>query len=181
MPSSIASTRAISPAPENLFSVIVSLLFFSWCGCSKCRGVGFAGADAHGVIEIDDEDLAVADLAGLRRRRDRVDDLVDLIRRAGDLELDLGQEAHGVFGAAVDFGVALLAAIAFDFGDGQPLHADFGQRVADLVELERLDDGHDYFHVTGLLSPTSAQSACCIAAVSRGTEFKRRASLGGVS
>ena len=78
--------------------------------------------------------------------RDRLDDLVDLIGRAGDFELDLRQEAHGIFGAAIDFGVALLAAVAFDLGDGQPLNADFGQRVADLVELERLDDGHDDFH-----------------------------------
>ena len=41
-----------------------------------------------------------------------------------DLDLQLRQEAHGIFGAAVDFRVALLAAVAFDLGDGQALHAE---------------------------------------------------------
>src|SRR5262249_9387423 len=59
---------------------------------------------------------------------------------------DLGQEAHGVFGAAVDLSVALLAPIAFDLRDGHPVHADRGQSVADLIELEWLDNGHDDFH-----------------------------------
>ena len=63
-----------------------------------------------------------------------------------DLDLELGQEAHGVFGAAVDFRVALLAAVALDLGDGQALDADRRQCVAHLVQLERLDDGHNDFH-----------------------------------
>jgi hypothetical protein len=41
----------------------------------------------------------------------------------------------------------LLPAVAFDFGDGQALNADPGERFAHLVELERLDDGHDNFHL----------------------------------
>ena len=36
---------------------------------SERVGVGFAGADAHDVVEAEDEDLAVADLAGLGGRR----------------------------------------------------------------------------------------------------------------
>src|SRR5205085_9348286 len=56
------------------------------------------------------------------------------------------QEAHGVFRAAVDFGVALLTPEPLYFGDGEPVHADRGQGVADLVELKGLDDGHHDFH-----------------------------------
>ena len=41
--------------------------------------VGLAGADAHGVLEIGDENLAVADLAGLGGRGDGFDGLVDLV------------------------------------------------------------------------------------------------------
>src|ERR1700758_2205052 len=88
--------------------------------------VGFAGADADGVIESGDEDLAVADLAGLGGARDGLDHLVDLIGWAGDLELDLRQEADGVFGAAIDFGMALLAPVALHLGDGQSLNAALG-------------------------------------------------------
>ena len=64
----------------------------------------------------------------------------------GDLDLDLRQEAHGVFGAAIDFRMALLTPVALDFGDGQALDADGGERFAHLVELERLDDCHHDFH-----------------------------------
>jgi hypothetical protein len=40
-------------------------------------------------------------------------------------------------------GVTLLPAEAFDFSNGNALHADFGQRLAHVVQLERLDDGSD--------------------------------------
>src|SRR5690606_5450822 len=52
-----------------------------------------------------------------------------------------------VLGAAIELGVALLAAEALDLGDGDALHADGRERLADFVELEGLDDGGDEFHV----------------------------------
>src|SRR5712691_3731340 len=69
---------------------------------SQRRGVGFAGADADGVVDVIDEDFAVTDLAGLGRGSDGIDDLVDLIAGNSDFDLDLWQEIHGVFGTAVD-------------------------------------------------------------------------------
>src|SRR5882757_1545382 len=112
----------------------------------ESSGVGLASADAHGAVDAVDEDLSIADLAGLGGRHDRFDDFVDLIGRDCRLDLDLGQEAHGVFGAAIDFGVALLAPVSLDLGDGHPEHPDRGQGVAHLVKLERLDDSHDDLH-----------------------------------
>src|ERR1043166_7775371 len=120
------STRAKSPAREKVLNVIVSTPVARGAG-SECRNVGLAGADAHGVVESHDEDLAVADLAGLGRRRDRLDGLLDHRGVHCDLDLDLGQEAHGVFGAAIDFGVALLAPVSLDLRDGHPVHADRSQ------------------------------------------------------
>src|SRR5438045_1231687 len=70
--------------------------------------VGLAGSDAHGVFAAEDEDLAVADLTGFRCRRDGFDRLVDLVGGDRNLDLDLGQEAYGIFGAAIDFSMALL-------------------------------------------------------------------------
>src|SRR5262249_16326019 len=49
-------------------------------------------------------------------------------------------------GAAIYFGVALLATVALDLARGHAVHADGNQLVAHLVELERLDDGDDQFH-----------------------------------
>src|SRR5262245_40444695 len=140
------STAVASPARVSDVNFMVSVPFFWDARESQRRGVGFAGADANGAVETEDEDLAVADLAGLGGRGDGFDGLVELVGRDRDLDLDLGQEAHGVFGAAVDFGVALLTPVSLDLGDGHPVHPDRGQSVADLIKLERLDNGHDDFH-----------------------------------
>jgi hypothetical protein len=42
--------------------------------------------------------------------------------------------------------MALLAAEAFYFGDGQTFDAEGGQRFAYFIEFERLDDCRDEFH-----------------------------------
>src|SRR5882672_11390165 len=68
------------------------------------------GADADDILQREHEDLAVADLAGLGGAGDSGDHLGDDVVGHGDLDLHLGQEVHGVFAAAVDLGVAFLAA-----------------------------------------------------------------------
>src|SRR5882757_7171959 len=98
------------------------------------------------MVEADNEDLAVADLSGFRSRGDGVDGLVDLVRGDSDLDLDLGQEAHRVFGAAIDFRMALLPAIPFDFRHRKTMNANGGQGVPDFFEFEWLDDRHNNFH-----------------------------------
>src|SRR3954469_3196689 len=113
---------------------------------SEGRGICLAGADAYRMVEVDDEDLAVADLAGLGSGGDGVDGLVDLIRGNSDLDLDLGQEAHGVFGATIDFRMAFLAAITFDFRHPETMNANGGQGITDFFEFEWLDDRHNDFH-----------------------------------
>ena len=88
-------------------------------------GVGLAGADAQRADKIERR-------RSCRRRSGRScaasamasTTLSASPRVDGDLDLQLRQEAHGVFGAAVDLRVALLAAVALDFGDGQTLHAE---------------------------------------------------------
>jgi len=48
------------------------------------------------MVEVDDEDLAVADLAGLAAVVMASMVLSTLVRGDSDLDLDLGQEAHGI-------------------------------------------------------------------------------------
>src|SRR4051812_25079150 len=112
----------------------------------KGRGIGLAGADANRMVEVDDEDLAVADLPGFCSPGDGFDGFVDLIGGDSDLDLDLGQEAHRVFGAAIDFRMALLPAISLHFRHRQTMNANGGQGVTDFFELEWLDDCHNNFH-----------------------------------
>ncbi len=107
------------------------------------RFVGFAGADANGVLYGGDKDLAVTNLAGAGGGHDSGDDPVDVSGGNGGFNLDLWQEVYGVFGATVDLGVTLLAAVTFDFGDGHALNAKVGQGLPDLLQLEGFDDGCD--------------------------------------
>src|SRR5256885_9329580 len=123
------------------------------------RFVGLAGADAHNVLDAGDEDLAVADLAGARRLDDGIDGALDLVVRHHHLDLHFRQEIDHVLGAAVELGMALLAAEALDLGDGQAGDADFGERFAHFVELEGFDDGLDLLH---LRSPTG-EGHCIVA------------------
>jgi hypothetical protein len=44
--------------------------------------------------------------------------------------------------------MSLLSAVSLDLRDGKSLQAQFGQRSADLLELERFDDGSDEFHLS---------------------------------
>src|SRR5581483_3945601 len=124
-PSKTPSARARSPAREGFFNVMVYSCPYSFAVRVSERSVGgFAGADAHGVFEIEDKDFSVADLAGLGGAGDGADDLVDLAGRDRHFDLDLRQKAHGVFSAAVNLGVAFLTPVALDLGNGQSLHAD---------------------------------------------------------
>ena len=85
-----------------------------------------------GLFEIEDEDLAVTDLAGAGGLFDGFDHLVeDLVSMASIFTL--AGEVDDVLGAAVELGVALLAAEALDLGDGDALHADGRQRFAHFV------------------------------------------------
>src|SRR5258708_37777347 len=118
---------------------------------SERVGAGFPGADAQRLLDRRDEDLAVADLAGMGGLLDGLDGALDLAVVDHDLDLHLGQETHQVLGPAIDLGLALLSAETLDFAHRQARHANAGQGVAHLVELERLDDGGHEFHTFPLL------------------------------
>src|SRR5215207_5464230 len=83
---------------------------------SERVAVGLAGADSQGVVDRRDEDLAVADLPGTRVRGNDLDRLLDDVGGDRDFDPELGQEVHDIFRAAIDFGVALLAAVALNLG-----------------------------------------------------------------
>lgn len=102
--------------------------------------VGFAGADAHGLFNGHDKNLAVANLARARGLANGLDNRVSLLGWHRHLNLDLGQKVHHVLGAAVQLGVTFLSPKALDLGDRKPSNAKRHQRLAHLVEFERFDD-----------------------------------------
>src|SRR6185436_20437273 len=79
---------------------------------SECVGAALAGAHPHQLVDGHAPDLAVADLPGLGRGLDDVDDTIGLIGVDEDLDARLGDEVDRVLGAAVHLGLAALAAEA---------------------------------------------------------------------
>ena len=75
---------------------------------------GLAGADPVGLVDRQDEHLAVADRAGAGVLEDRVDDRLHVARRDHALDLDLRAQVVGQLRAAVALGDALLAPGALD-------------------------------------------------------------------
>src|SRR5437867_2240673 len=91
----------------------------------------FPGADADRVFQGQDENLSIADAAGLPRPG-RMDDGLDgrLHERVvhGNLELQLRQQADLDFLPAIDLGVPLLPAAAADVRHGHQVDVHGVQR-----------------------------------------------------
>src|ERR671913_2259956 len=81
------------------------------------------------------------------RAADRLDGLFDHLVLDDELELHLGQEVDDIFGAAVELGMALLAAEALGLEHGNTLETDLIEGVLHLIELEGLDDRFDLLHL----------------------------------
>src|SRR5208282_4703873 len=96
--------------------------------------------------EVVNEDFAVADLAGARRSNDRLDNLVGDICVHRDFDFQLREETHGIFRPAINLGMPLLSTVALDLCNRQTVHSDGGERIAHLLQLERLYDRHYDFH-----------------------------------
>ncbi len=92
------------------------------------------------------EYLAVADAPGAGRGLDGLYGAVDKFIGNDDLDFNLGQKIHHIFGPAVKLRVALLAPKALGLGHRNPQKANFLQRLLHLIKLERLDDRFDFFH-----------------------------------
>ncbi len=115
----------------------------------RLDGVGafLTGTDADEAVDAGHPDLAVADLAGVRRRLDGRDDRVHAGIVDHQLQANLGHEVDLVLGSAVGLTVATLATEAAHLADGDALHTGGLEGVLHVVQFERLHDCCDEFHV----------------------------------
>ena len=104
---------------------------------------GLVGADADGVVDGIDEDLAVADLAGVADPLGGLDDGLDRDVADDDLDLDLWQQFRIDLLAAVELGVSLGQAAAVDLADGHAGNADGVQGILEGVQFIRARDDFD--------------------------------------
>src|SRR5580692_1104716 len=117
---------------------------------------GFPRPDPDGFFDVRDEDLAVADPPGLGSAPDRLDRFFNHVVAKHNLDFHLGKKIDDIFGAAVEFGVSLLAPKPLGLGHRYSLQTHLLQRLLHLVEFERLDDRLDLFH---RVSSPSAKAA----------------------
>src|SRR3546814_12207176 len=97
---------------------------------------GFNGTNTINLLEIKDENLAIADLAGSGRLLDRFDDLINHVILDGNFELDLGQEIDDILGTAVELGVTFLTSKTLQFGNRDPLHSTGDDSLHHLDNLQ---------------------------------------------
>src|SRR5580658_1096369 len=119
---------------------------------------GLPRSDPDGFLDVGEEDLAVPDPPGLGGTADRLDGFLDHLISEHNLDFHLGEKIDHVFRPAIKFGVALLPAEAFCFGDSDALQSHFLQRLLHFIELEGLDDRLDFFHCVSVSSPTPTAS-----------------------
>src|ERR1700722_15099891 len=144
------------------------------------RGVvGLAGTDADDALDVGDEDLAVAPLAGLGRFDDGLDHLVHQIAAHRDLDAGLGHEVDHVLGAAVELGVSALAPEALDLRDRHARDTDVRERGTPVVELEGLNDRGDQFHEASPWDSDSRREGFCSFHASESNAAKTRARASG--
>ena len=120
--------------------------------------------EARRCRQVENEDLAVTDGIRVGGCLDGLDHLRRDIVADRDLQFQLGDHVGGIFGTAINFGLALLAAEALDFGHGHARDAQAGKGFAHLVEPEGFDNGNDEFHYAPIgyfiagLAPSPQQS-----------------------
>src|SRR5258707_11085796 len=102
--------------------------------------VYFARANSDDLLERGDKNLSVADLPGFRLRRDGLDDRLGHLAFDCNFDLEFGKKAHGVFRAAIDFRMPLLAAVALDLGHPHALHPECRELLANFVQFAWPDD-----------------------------------------
>jgi hypothetical protein len=120
---------------------------------SKRGNVGFAGADAYGLVDREGEDLAVANISGPRSPPDAFNDVFCLIVRGYDLNFNFRHEAHGMLEAAGCTRAAFLLAVSLGFRESQSVHTSRNQSISDCVKFEGFDDSHDEFHRADPFAP----------------------------
>ena len=105
----------------------------------------FAGPDPQGISQIKDKDLAIPDRIGVGGGPDRFHDALNLTILNGDFQLDFWHESNGVLIAAVNFGLAPLAAIAADLGNRQPADPQLNQGFVHIINAGRFYNRDNVF------------------------------------
>src|SRR5580698_6032086 len=108
----------------------------------------FARTNAYGFIDLNDEYLSVPDATGLCALLNGVEHVVNDLVGHYHFDFDFWHEVDDVGRPSINFLLASGSTEAFDLGNSHSLHANLGEGVLHLVELERLDDRFNFLHAS---------------------------------
>src|SRR5688572_2381732 len=110
-------------------------------------GVVFlAAANSHDLLEVEHEDLAVADVAGPAAFAQRLDRRLDEVVGHGDLEADLLGQPDPYARAAVRLHTVELSSMTLHTAHREPTYFGAVERLQHLVRLLGADDPDHEFH-----------------------------------
>jgi hypothetical protein len=120
-------------------------------GCSRNNGLEgvhsfFSGADPDGLFDGKYENLSIPDFSGIGGISDFIDHLIRHRGGYDHFDFDLRDKIDHIFRSPINFLMPFLPTVPLDFGDGHSLNSKLVQRLFDIIELERLDDGLYFFH-----------------------------------
>src|SRR6267378_319541 len=145
--SAVEPRTAIKPRDRIMFFIRFWVGVFEGNESSYSQGAFFFGANPKGLVHAGKKDFPVADLARAGGLGDDAKSELGLGVGKDQLNLDLGQKIHGVLAAAIEFGMAFLAAEPPDLSDGHSGDSDFVQGLFNFIEFERFDYRFDFLHV----------------------------------
>ena len=100
----------------------------------------FAGSNSDRFFDALHENLAVADLAGIRALRDGANDCVGVLLPSIPFDQYFRDEFRLVGTPSIDLAAAPAATSAFDLEERQPTHADRHEALDDRIELLLTND-----------------------------------------
>src|SRR5690606_34423080 len=129
----VISNPLTARAPANNFLILIMLPL-------KCFFSGFAGTNTNHLLQVMDENLAIANFSGTCRCLDCFNRAIhdSLINRC--LYLRFGQQIHHMLSTAIHLGMAFLTSEAFDLCHGNTLYTDRRQRFAHFTQFEGFDN-----------------------------------------
>ena len=106
----------------------------------------FFGADTNRLFDRRYKNFAITDFSGFGRLHNRCHGGVNPRVGKDQFDFDLREEIDRVFAAAVDFGMAFLAAEPLDFADGHAFDSNVAEGILYFLQLEWLYDRFNFFH-----------------------------------
>jgi len=119
---------------------------------SDCIVIFLSGANANNALDGYNENLSIANFAGMGGGFDGLHNQVDLICYDHYLNIYLGDKVNHVFSTTINLGMSFLASVTLYLGDGHPLNANFCQRFFNAVEFKWFYNRLNFFHCVPFLS-----------------------------